>query len=101
MTAVMTAVMAAVMAAVMTAVLGGCDSSRLDVSVGTWLAEASIAADFKGGGRGGETETPDPQPKVNPFLALILRARYHHRTHIRPLIVYVALLLYLAGSRRH
>ena len=62
-TAVTTAVIAAVIAAVITAAItatttavpGGCDSSRLVLSVPNWLAEAATAADLKGGSGGGES----------------------------------------------
>ena len=51
---------------------GGCDSSRLVLSVPIWLAEAATAADFKGG-LGGVA----PQlKKLITFLAVISIARF-------------------------
>ena len=49
MTAVMTAAITAIITAAITAVPGGCDSSRLVLSVPNWRAEAATAADLKGG----------------------------------------------------
>ena len=76
-------IIAAVIAAVITAVpwrlrqqptwfkssnlaCGGCDSSRLGLSVPIWLAEAATAADFKGGSGG---RSPPQPKKVNHFFS--------------------------------